>query len=73
MITWQATIKEHGNDHLLTPLYSMTEDMFGYIEDERQREYEMRKFLKEFWGLDNSDVEWYHLEKIENNDETTKD
>jgi hypothetical protein len=64
MITWQATIKENGNDHLLTPSYSMTEDMFGYIKDERQREYEMRKFLIEFWGLNNPDVEWYKLEEV---------
>jgi len=64
MITWQATIKERGNDHLLTPTYSMSDDMFGHIKDERQREYETRKFLIEFWGLDNPDVEWYKLEKI---------
>ena len=64
MITWQVTIKERGNDHLLTPLYSMSEDMFGHIKDKRRREYEMRKFLIEFLGLDNPDVEWYKLEKI---------
>ena len=64
MVTWQATIKECGNDHLLTPSYSMSDDMFGYIKDKRQREYEMRKFLKEFWGLDNPDVEWYKLERV---------
>ena len=49
MITWQATIKERGNDHLLTPSYSFAADFFGYFKDERQREYEMRKYLKEFW------------------------
>ena len=64
MITWQATIKECGNDHLLTPSYSMTEDMFGHINDERLCECEMRKFLRKFWGLDNPDVEWYKLEKV---------
>ena len=64
MITWQATIKECGNGHLLTPSYSMTEDMFGHINDERLRECEMRKFLRKFWGLDNPDVEWYKLEKV---------
>ena len=64
MITWQATIKECGNDHLLTPLYSMTDDMFGHIKNKEQREYEMRKFLKEFWGLNNPDVEWYKLEEV---------
>lgn len=64
MITWQATIKECDNDHLLTPSYSMSDDMFGHIKDERQREYETRKFLIKFWGLNNPDVEWYKLEKV---------
>jgi hypothetical protein len=64
METWQATIKERGNDHLLTPSYSISETMFGHIKDERQREYEMRKFLIEFWGLNNTDVEWHKLEKV---------
>ena len=64
MITWQTTIKECGNDHLLTPSYSFAADFFGYFKDERQREYEMRKFLRKFWGLDNPDVEWYKLEKV---------
>lgn len=64
MITWQAMIKERGNDNPLTPSYSMSDDMFGHINDERQREYEMRRFLVEFWGLNNPDVEWYKLEKI---------
>lgn len=64
MITWQATIKECCNDHILTHSYSMSDDMFGYIKDERQREYETKIFLKKFWGLDNPDVEWYKLEKV---------
>ena len=64
MITWQATIKERDNDHLLTPSYSMSDDMFGHINDERLHECEMRKFLRKFWGLDNPDVEWYKLEKV---------
>lgn len=64
METWQATIKEYGNDNILTPSYSISETMFGHIKEERQREYEMRKFLIEFWGLNNPDVEWYKLEKI---------
>lgn len=42
----------------------MRDDMFGYIKDERQREYETRIFLKKFWGLNNPDVEWYKLEKV---------
>jgi hypothetical protein len=64
MITWQATIKERGNDHLLTPSYSMPDDMFGHIADEHQREYETKRFLIGFWGLNNPDVEWYKLEKV---------
>jgi hypothetical protein len=42
----------------------MSDDMFGHIKDERQREYETRKFLIKFWGLNNPDVEWYKLEKV---------
>lgn len=64
MITWQATIKERGNDHLLVPSYSMSNDRFGHIKDYRQREYETRKFLIDFFGLNNPDVEWYKLEKV---------
>lgn len=64
MIIWQATIKERGNNHLINPWYSMSDDMFGNIKNKRQREYKMREFLKEFWGLDNPDVEWYKLEKV---------
>ena len=65
MITWQATIKEKGNEELLTPEYSFTADcwIFSYTTDERQREHEMRKFLKVFWGLENKAVEWYVLKK----------
>ena len=64
MITWQATIKEYDNDHLFKPTCSWTNAPFDYIKDERQREHEIRKFLREFWGLDNPDVEWYKLEKV---------
>ena len=64
MITWKATIKERDNEHLLTPTYSMSNDMFGHIKDERQRDNETRKFLIDFWGLNNPDVEWYKLEKL---------
>lgn len=63
METWQATIKEKGNEHLLTPEYCFS-NQFDYIKDERQREHEMRKFLVDFWGLNNLDVDWYQLEKI---------
>lgn len=64
METWKATIKEKGNEHLLMPTYAMPKDALGYFTDERQREYEIRKYLKKFWGLDNPDVEWYKLEKL---------
>lgn len=63
METWKATIKERGNGNLLTPEYHLS-NQFDYIKDERLRESEIRKFLVEFWGLDNEDVEWYQLEKI---------
>jgi len=64
METWIATIKERGNDTLLTPSYSFASGSgFEYIQDEREREYEIRKFLVDFWGLNNEDVEWYTLEK----------
>lgn len=64
MNTWQATIKEKGNEHILTPIY-MVNNMFNHIADEKQREYETRKFLVNFWGLNNPDVEWFKLEKID--------
>lgn len=65
MEIWQATIKEKDNGSLLTPEYSFTADgwIFSCITDERQREYEIRKFLKVFWGLESPDVEWYVLKK----------
>lgn len=49
MKTWKATIKEVGNDHLLTPTYC------GDVD---------RKFLIDFWGLKNPDVEWYRIEEL---------
>ena len=65
METWKAIIKEKGNEHLLTPEYSFPDSsMFWYITNECQREYEIRKFLTNFWGLNNPDVEWYKLEKL---------
>lgn len=68
METWKATIKERGNDMLLTPSYTFTSGSgFEYIQDEREREYEVRKFLIKFWGLNREDVQWYTVEK-----ETTK-
>jgi hypothetical protein len=66
METWKATIKENDYDVLLTPEYSFPEGgMFSGITDERQREYETRKFLIKFWGLEEPNVEWYVLKKTE--------
>lgn len=56
MTTWEATIKEVNNEHLLHPSW------IG--ESEHDDDY-MRKFLIGFWGLDKPDVEWYTLKKIE--------
>lgn len=64
METWKATIKERGNEHLLTPEYHLS-NQFDHIKDERLRECEIRKFLREFWGLEKEDVEWYQIEKLE--------
>lgn len=64
MTTWKATIKEVGNDHLLTPTYSFSElCTFGYTGEQSEDEL-ARQFLIKFWGLDKPDVEWYKLEKI---------
>lgn len=64
METWQAIIKERNYDTLLTPSYTFASGSgFECIQDEREREYEIRKFLVDFWGLNKEDVEWYKLEK----------
>lgn len=62
MEIWKATIKEKGNEHLLTPEYHLS-NQFDHIKNESLREYEIRKFLRDFWGLDKDDVEWYKLKK----------
>jgi hypothetical protein len=64
METWKATIKEKGNEHILTPEYCIS-NMFDHIKDEHQREYEKRKFLVNFWGLNNNDIEWFKLERVD--------
>ena len=56
MITWKATIKEVGNEHLLTPTYSINNEEEKYLNEQ---------FFIDFWGLDNDDVEWYKLERID--------
>jgi len=63
MEVWQATIKEKGNEHLLTPEYHFS-NQFDHIKDKKLRECEIRKFLRDFLGLDEDDVEWYKLEKL---------
>ena len=63
MEIWRATIKERGNEHLLTPEYCFS-NQFNHIKDEKLRECETRKFLRDFWRLDNPDIEWYKLEKL---------
>lgn len=64
MEAWKATIKQKDYDVLLTPEYYFPEGgMFSGISDERQREYETRKFLIEYWGLEGPNVEWYVLKK----------
>lgn len=49
MRTWKCTIKERGNDHVLIP--TLTGDFD-------------RNYCIKFWGLNNSDVEWYKLEEV---------
>ena len=56
MEIWKATIKEKGNEHLLTPEYHLS-NQFDYIKDEKLRECKIRKFLRIFWGLNHPDVE----------------
>lgn len=53
MKTWKATIKEVGNDHILHPEYMFPDG-----------EPKTREDMIEFWGLNNSDVEWYKLELV---------
>jgi hypothetical protein len=56
MITWKATIKEKNNEHILTPEYLVPDDVaHDYIDE---------KYLIDFWGLENDDVEWYKIEKV---------
>ena len=56
MVTWKATIKEKGNDNLLTPTYLISNEEEQYLN---------RQFFIDFWGLENDDVEWYRLERVE--------
>lgn len=56
MITWKATIKEKNNEHILTPEY--------LVPDDGAHDYIDEKYLIDFWGLENDDVEWYKIEKV---------
>lgn len=55
MVTWEATIKEHGNDHLLHPTYSVSDNEAKYVTN---------AFLVDFFGLNEPDVEWYRIKKL---------
>lgn len=50
-MVYRITIKEVGNQNLLKPTYSSITEV-------------TEKFLIEFFGLNNPDVEWYKIEKI---------
>lgn len=51
---WAAKIKEHGNDNILTPTY------WGYVD---------KKYLIDFWGLNDPDVEWYEIYEEDDNEQ----
>ena len=51
MKKFEITIKERGNDHLLTPSYSGDDSL-------------TREDMIEFFGLDGDDVEWYKIEEV---------
>lgn len=62
MKTWKLTIKEKGNDVLLTPSYTAQDDDKRIDKD----------FIIWFFGLNEPDVEWYHIEEpTEPTDEPT--
>ena len=65
METWQAIIKEIGNKELLKPMWVSSQ--FDYIKDDKQRESVTRNHLEKFWGLRDDGVEWYTLERIDDN------
>ena len=70
METWKAIIKEKNTPNLLTPTWSG--EKFEHITDPNMHDYYMRTFLENFWGLRRSDVEWYKLEQIRDEDPRTK-
>lgn len=48
MRKWKVTIKEVGNDKPITTYYAGNVDY---------------KFVKDFFGCEESDVEWYEIEE----------
>lgn len=53
MKRYRAEIKEVGNDHVLTPSYVGDADI---------------KYLEDFWGCHNPDVEWFRIYEEEAED-----
>lgn len=53
MKTWEITIKEKGNDVLLKTSYTTQDDNTSFV----------REFIIWFFGLNEPDVEWYHIEE----------
>lgn len=51
MRKWKCTIKEKGNEHLLTP------ELWG-------DDYTDENTCVKHWGLNEPDIEWYMLEEI---------
>lgn len=47
---YQAVIKEKLNEHVLTPKY--------------HGDYMSKEDLIKFWGLDQSDIEWFELYEV---------
>ena len=52
-VTYEARIKEKGNQHVLTPSYTGDSDTVN------------EEFLIKFWGLNVPDVESYEIIKID--------
>ena len=50
-MTYKVTIKEINNDHLVHTSLTTDEDL---------------DYVRDFFGLEEPDVEWYSVEKIKN-------
>ena len=53
--TYELEIKEVGNDNILKPSFT------GYADIQ---------YLIKFFGLNEGDVEWYHIYGVKNNERT---